>query len=67
MAKHLVTFLVQLALCLNLFFAFPLMVNPVDEVVDSRFNGGWYSFLLRYVSIFLTIKENIIFVFCANY
>ena len=37
MGKIWVTFIIQLALCLNLFFAFPLMMNPVHEVVDSRF------------------------------
>ena len=66
MGKVWVTFLVQLNLFLNLFFTFILMMNHVHEVVDSRFNAGQYSLLLRYVSIFLTIKENSIFVFCAK-
>lgn len=54
MGRNWVTFLVQLALCLNLFFTFPLMMNPVHEVVESRFNGGQYSFLLRSLSVLLT-------------
>ena len=66
MGKIWVTFIIQLAMCLNLFFAFPLMMNPVHEVVGSRCNGGWYSFLLRYVSVFLAIKKNTIFVFSPH-
>lgn len=54
MGRNWVTILVQLALCLNLFFTFPLMMNPVHEVVESRFNGGQYSFLARSLSVLLT-------------
>jgi len=54
MGRNWVTILVQLALCLNLFFTFPLMMNPVHEVVESRFNGGQYSFVARSLSVFLT-------------
>ncbi|KAI9127007.1 hypothetical protein K1719_001566 [Acacia pycnantha] len=32
----LVSTLVQLGLCINLFFTFPLMMNPVYEVVERR-------------------------------
>ena len=42
------------------------MMNPVHEVVDIRFNGGRYSFLLRHVYVFITIKENSIFVFSPD-
>uniref|UniRef100_A0A0C9RYI7 TSA: Wollemia nobilis Ref_Wollemi_Transcript_3738_1690 transcribed RNA sequence n=1 Tax=Wollemia nobilis TaxID=56998 RepID=A0A0C9RYI7_9CONI len=54
LGKSLVTDLVQLALSINLFFTFPLMMNPVHEVVESWFHAGQYSFLLRSLSVFLT-------------
>lgn len=54
MGRNWVTFIVQVALCLNLFFTFPLMMNPVHEVVESRVNGGQYSFFLRSLSVLLT-------------
>eukprot|EP01018_Ginkgo_biloba_P029456 Gb_13083 [translate_table: standard] len=54
LGKNFVTDIVQLALCINLFFTFPLMMNPVHEVVESRFNGGQYSFLLRSLVVLLT-------------
>ncbi|KAJ8767005.1 hypothetical protein K2173_012514 [Erythroxylum novogranatense] len=47
----LVTTLVQLALCANLFFTFPLMMNPVYEIVERRFWGGSYCVWLRWLSV----------------
>ncbi|KAK1410532.1 hypothetical protein QVD17_37069 [Tagetes erecta] len=39
---------VQLGLCLNLFFTFPLMMNPVFEVFERMFCEGMYSLLVRW-------------------
>ncbi|GLJ40127.1 hypothetical protein SUGI_0822050 [Cryptomeria japonica] len=64
LGKNLITDLVQLALCLNLFFTFPLMMNPVHEVVESRFNGAQYSFLLRSLCVLVT---TIVAVFVPNF
>ncbi|CDY52806.1 BnaCnng23450D [Brassica napus] len=33
----LISTIVQLGLCINLFFTFPLMMNPVFEIVERRF------------------------------
>ncbi|GLJ40126.1 hypothetical protein SUGI_0822030 [Cryptomeria japonica] len=52
--KNLLTDLVQVALSINLFFSLPLMMNPVHEIVESRLNGGQYSFPLRALSVSLT-------------
>ncbi|XP_065865109.1 amino acid transporter AVT3B-like [Euphorbia lathyris] len=43
---------VQLGLCINLFFTFPLMMNPVYEIVERRFWGGRYCLWLRWVMVF---------------
>ena len=42
----LISTIVQLGLCINLFFTFPLMMNPVFEIVERRFAGGWLRWLL---------------------
>ncbi|KAD7479146.1 hypothetical protein R6Q59_008046 [Mikania micrantha] len=39
---------VQLGLCLNLFFTFPLMMNPVFEVFERMFCEGRYSLWVRW-------------------
>ncbi|GLJ40128.1 hypothetical protein SUGI_0822140 [Cryptomeria japonica] len=54
LGKNLMTDMVQLALCINLFFTFPLMMTPVHEVMESRFNKGEYSLLLRSLSVLCT-------------
>ncbi|XP_059659803.1 amino acid transporter AVT3B-like [Cornus florida] len=46
-----VSSLVQLGLCVNLFFTFPLMMNPVHEVVERRFCEGKYCLWLRWVVV----------------
>ncbi|KAK6797888.1 hypothetical protein RDI58_005590 [Solanum bulbocastanum] len=43
--------LVQLGLCINLFLAFPLMMNPVYEVMERRFNEGRYCLWLRWLVV----------------
>ncbi|CAL0314263.1 unnamed protein product [Lupinus luteus] len=44
---------VQLGLCINLFFTFPLMMNPVYEVVERRFCGSRYCLWLRWLLVLL--------------
>lgn len=51
----LVSFLVQLGLCVNLFFTFPLMLNPVYEVVERRLYNGRYCLWLRWLLVLTVI------------
>ncbi|TMW90041.1 hypothetical protein EJD97_016260 [Solanum chilense] len=46
-----VSSLVQLGLCINLFLAFPLMMNPVYEVMERRFCEGRYCLCLRWLVV----------------
>ncbi|KAM7519963.1 hypothetical protein LguiB_018925 [Lonicera macranthoides] len=48
LGKGLVSNLVQLGLCVNLFFTFPLMMNPVYEVAERRICEGRYSLWVRW-------------------
>ncbi|XP_044469262.1 amino acid transporter AVT3B-like [Mangifera indica] len=47
----LVSTLVQLGLCINLFFTFPLMMNPVYEVFERRFCDYRYCMWLRWLLV----------------
>ena len=47
----LVSSLVKLGLCINLFFTFPLMMNPVFEIVERRFWSGMYCVWLRWLLV----------------
>ncbi|XP_058098615.1 amino acid transporter AVT3B-like [Magnolia sinica] len=47
----LVSTLVQLGLSINLFFTFPLMMNPVHEVFERRFWGGRFCLWLRWIVV----------------
>ncbi|XP_057958700.1 amino acid transporter AVT3B-like [Malania oleifera] len=49
--RGLVSYVVQLGLCVNLFFTFPLMMNPVYEVAERRFCGGRYSLWMRWAVV----------------
>ncbi|KAJ8752750.1 hypothetical protein K2173_007060 [Erythroxylum novogranatense] len=40
-----------IGLCVNLFFTFPLMMNPVDEVIEMRCCGSRYFLWLRWVAV----------------
>lgn len=51
--QGLVSTLVQMGLCINLFFTLPLMMNPVFEVVERRFNDSRYCLWLRWVMVFV--------------
>ncbi|KAJ0041271.1 hypothetical protein Pint_28726 [Pistacia integerrima] len=46
-----VSALVQLGLCINLFFTFPLMMNPVYEVFERRFCDYRYCMWLRWLIV----------------
>ncbi|KAF5443706.1 hypothetical protein F2P56_036241 [Juglans regia] len=49
----LVSTLVKLGLCVNLFFTLPIMMNPVYEIVERRFWDGAYCLWLRWFLVFL--------------
>ncbi|XP_031495640.1 amino acid transporter AVT3B-like [Nymphaea colorata] len=45
---------IQIALAINLFFSFPLMMNPVHEVMERRISDGTYSLWLRWLVVLVT-------------
>ncbi|GAB4848378.1 Amino acid transporter avt3a [Ancistrocladus abbreviatus] len=49
----LISTLVQVGLCINLFFTFPLMMHPVYEVVERRLMEGRYCLWLRWAMVML--------------
>ena len=51
MGSGLLSTFVQLGLCVNLFFSFPLMMNPVYEVVERRVCEGRYTLWLRWLMV----------------
>ncbi|TMX01219.1 hypothetical protein EJD97_024897 [Solanum chilense] len=51
LGRGLLSTLVQIGLCINLFLSFPLMMNPVYEVMERRFCEGRYSFWLRWIMV----------------
>lgn len=50
--QGLLSAVVQLCLCVNLFFTLPLMMNPVYEVVERRFCNSRYCVWLRWIIVF---------------
>ncbi|GLT39358.1 hypothetical protein SLA2020_135550 [Shorea laevis] len=46
-----ISIVVQLGLCINLFFTFPLMMNPVYEVAERRFCDSRFCLWLRWVIV----------------
>lgn len=60
----LISTIVQLGLCINLFFTFPLMMNPVFEIVERRFSGGMYSAWLRWL---LVLAVTLVALFVPNF
>nr|GLL18880.1 amino acid transporter ANTL2-like [Ipomoea trifida] len=52
MGRGIVSSVVQIGLCINLFFTFPLMMNPVYEVVERRLCHGQTCLLLRWGMVF---------------
>ncbi|XWS39675.1 hypothetical protein CRYUN_Cryun18bG0075200 [Craigia yunnanensis] len=59
-----VSILVQLGLCINLFFTFPLMMNPVYEIIERRFWGGSYCLWLRWL---LVLIVSLVALFVPNF
>ncbi|XWS54453.1 hypothetical protein CRYUN_Cryun10bG0090500 [Craigia yunnanensis] len=59
-----VSTLVQLGLCINLFFSFPLMMNPVYEIVERRFWGGSYCLWMRWL---LVLIVSLVALFVPNF
>ncbi|VFQ93602.1 unnamed protein product [Cuscuta campestris] len=53
LGRGLLSCFVQIGLCVNLFFTFPLMMNPVYEVLERRFCEGRYSIWLRWSGVFV--------------
>ncbi|XP_023512173.1 amino acid transporter AVT3B-like [Cucurbita pepo subsp. pepo] len=53
LGSGLISTIVKLGLCVNLFFTLPLMMNPVYEIVERRFWGGRYSLWLRWMLVFM--------------
>ncbi|KAE9597919.1 hypothetical protein Lal_00029616 [Lupinus albus] len=51
LGQGLVSVLVQLGLCINLFFTFPLMMNPVYEVIERRFFNFRYCLWMRWLMV----------------
>ncbi|KAM4129089.1 hypothetical protein ACJW30_02G218200 [Castanea mollissima] len=51
--QGLISMLVQLGLCVNLFFTMPLMMNPVYEVVERRFCDSRFCLWLRWAMVLL--------------
>ena len=49
--QGLISILVQLGLCVNLFFTMPLMMNPVYEVVERRFCDSRFCLWLRWAMV----------------
>lgn len=48
-----ISLLVQFGLCINLFFTFPLMMNPVYEIVERIFTNGVYCIWLRWFLVLI--------------
>ncbi|KAK7379689.1 hypothetical protein VNO78_34378 [Psophocarpus tetragonolobus] len=51
LGQGVVSAFVQLGLCINLFFTFPLMMNPVYEVVERRLCDYKYCLCLRWLLV----------------
>ncbi|KAI3812115.1 hypothetical protein L1987_16821 [Smallanthus sonchifolius] len=51
MGKGVLSSLVQLGLCVNLFFTFPLMMHPVYEVMERRYWEGRFCLWMRWVLV----------------
>ncbi|XP_020552964.1 amino acid transporter ANTL1-like isoform X2 [Sesamum indicum] len=64
MGKGLLSSLVQVGLCINLFFTFPLMMNPVYEVFERRFWDGKYCLWMRWM---LVLAVSLVALFVPNF
>lgn len=64
MGKGLLSTFVQLGLCINLFFTFPLMMNPVYEVFERRYWDGKYCLWMRWM---LVLAVSLVALFVPNF
>ncbi|XP_071703689.1 amino acid transporter AVT3B-like [Rutidosis leptorrhynchoides] len=64
MGKGLLSCLVQLGLCVNLFFTFPLMMHPVYEVMERRYWEGRYCLWMRWA---LVMMVSLVALFVPNF
>ncbi|PIN15706.1 Amino acid transporter [Handroanthus impetiginosus] len=64
MGKGWLSSLVQVGLCINLFFTFPLMMNPVYEVVERWFRGGNYCLWTR---LMLVLAVSLVALFVPSF
>ncbi|GFQ03715.1 proton-coupled amino acid transporter 3 [Phtheirospermum japonicum] len=64
MGKGLLSTLVQLGFCINLFFTFPLMMNPVYEVFERRYWDGKYCLWMRWM---LVLAVSLVALFVPNF
>ncbi|EYU40480.1 hypothetical protein MIMGU_mgv1a006582mg [Erythranthe guttata] len=64
MGKGLLSTVVQLGLCINLFFTLPLMMNPVYEVFERRFSNGRYCLWMRWM---LVLGVSLVALFVPNF
>lgn len=53
MGPGLLSAIVKLGLCINLFFTMPLMMNPAYEIIERRFSGGRYCVWLRWLLVLM--------------
>ncbi|KAL5058262.1 hypothetical protein RYX36_029866 [Vicia faba] len=64
LGQGLVSVVVQLGLCVNLFITFPLMMNPVYEVFERRFWDSRYCLWLRWL---LVLVVSLVALFVPNF
>ncbi|CAK9177923.1 unnamed protein product [Ilex paraguariensis] len=55
LGQGLLSTLVQLGLCIDLFFTFPLMMNPVYVVFEGRFWEGSYCLWMRWLLVLVAL------------
>ncbi|KAJ7532124.1 hypothetical protein O6H91_14G073300 [Diphasiastrum complanatum] len=48
------TLVIQLGLCVGLFFTYPVMMHPVHEVIERRFSPGQHSHVFRTLMVLFT-------------
>ncbi|PNX99309.1 proton-coupled amino acid transporter 3-like protein [Trifolium pratense] len=53
LGQGLISIVVQLGLCINLFITFPLMMNPVYEVFERRFYDSRYCLWIRWLLVLI--------------
>ncbi|XAR59896.1 hypothetical protein NMG60_11015900 [Bertholletia excelsa] len=64
MGRGLLSTLIQLGLCVNLFLTYPLMMHPVYEVIERRFWEGKYCLWMRWA---LVLGVSLVALFVPNF